>query len=96
MTALPVSSARRRTQGLLALFGVQLCFGLSPLFAKWALEEPLGFAPRALVGWRILFGALCLGGLVAWRHPRLLVPPREELPRLALCALLGIVLNMWG
>lgn len=80
----------------MALVGVQLCFGLSPLFAKWTLLEVGGFTPRALVAWRILFGAFCLGGLVAWTHPRLLVPPRAEWPRLALCGLLGIVLNMWG
>jgi drug/metabolite transporter (DMT)-like permease len=90
-----VSAARRRAEGVLALLGVQLCFGLSPLFAKWTLVAPGGFSPRALVGWRILFGATCLGGLAAWKHGRALVPPRAELPRLALCALLGIPLNMW-
>lgn len=87
---------KRRAEGLVALLGVQLCFGLSPLFAKWTLIAPDGFAPRALVAWRILFGAVFLGGLAAWRHPRLVLPPRAEVPRLALCGLLGIVLNMWG
>lgn len=87
-------AARRRLEGLAALLGVQLCFGLSPLFAKWALQPAGSFAPRALVAWRILFGAASLGALAAWRHPRAIVPPRAELPRLALCALLGIALNM--
>lgn len=84
----------RRRQGLLALLGVQLCFGLSPLFAKWTLERAGGFEPRALLGWRILFGAVFLGGLAACKHPRAIVPPRAELARLALCSLLGVVLNM--
>jgi len=91
----PVNPARQRVEGFLALVGVQLCFGLSPLFAKWSLVRDGGFAPRALVGWRILFGAACLGGLAAARHGRAIVPPRAELGRLGLCAALGIVFNMW-
>jgi drug/metabolite transporter (DMT)-like permease len=47
------------------------------------------------VGWRILFGATCLGTLAAWKHGRAIVPPRAELARLFLCAALGIVFNMW-
>jgi drug/metabolite transporter (DMT)-like permease len=85
----------RRAEGLLALVGVQLFFGLSPLFAQWTLEPARGFEPRALVAWRILFGAATLGGFAAWRHGRSLLPPRAELGRIAACALLGIVLNMW-
>lgn len=90
-----MDAAKRRAEGVLALLGVQLCFGLSPLFAKWTLVSPGGFTPRVLVGWRILFGAFCLGGLAAWRYGRAVVPPRAELGRLVQCALLGIVLNMW-
>jgi drug/metabolite transporter (DMT)-like permease len=90
-----VNTARRRAEGFLALVSVQLCFGLSPLFAKWTLVRDGGFAPRALVGWRILFGAACLGGLAAARYGRALVPQRAELGRLGLCAALGIVFNMW-
>lgn len=90
-----MDAAKRRAEGVLALLGVQLCFGLSPLFAKWTLVQPGGFTPRALVGWRILFGAAFLGGLAAWRHGRAVLPPRAVLGRLLLCALLGIALNMW-
>lgn len=90
-----MDAAKRRAEGILALIGVQLCFGLSPLFAKWTLVTPGGFTPRALVAWRIVFGAACLGGLAAWKHGRALVPPRAELGRLLLLALLGIQLNMW-
>ncbi|HEX6885046.1 MAG TPA: DMT family transporter [Planctomycetota bacterium] len=90
-----MDAAKRRAEGVLALLGVQLFFGLSPLFAKWTLVQPGGFTPRVLVAWRILFGAACLGGLAAWRYGRAVVPPRAELGRLALCALSGVVLNMW-
>jgi drug/metabolite transporter (DMT)-like permease len=85
---------QRRAEGLLALIGVQLCFGLSPLFAKWALDPLDGFAPRVLVGWRILFGALSFGSLAFLVHGREALPPRAELARLAACALLGVVVNM--
>lgn len=84
-----------RARGWLALVAVQFCFGLSPLFAKWTLVPREGFTPRGLVGWRILFGALALGGLATWKHGRAVLPPRAELPRLGLCALLGVALNMW-
>jgi len=96
MAPQPEFPARRRAEGLAALLGVQLCFGLSPLFAKWTLDARGGFEPRALVAWRIVFGAVCLGALAAVRTPRRLLPPRAEVPRLVLCALLGIVMNMWG
>jgi drug/metabolite transporter (DMT)-like permease len=86
---------RRASEGILALIAVQLCFGLSPLFAKWTLVPGEGFAPRVLVAWRILFGAVALGGLAAWKYGRGVVPPRDLRVQLALGALLGIVLNMW-
>jgi len=90
-----MDAARRRTEGLLALLGVQLAFGLSPLFAKWTLVPVEGFTPRALVAWRIVFGSLALGALAAWKHPRQIVPPRAELARILGCSVLGIALNMW-
>jgi drug/metabolite transporter (DMT)-like permease len=90
-----MDSARRRTEGILALLGVQLAFGLSPLFAKWTLVPVEGFTPRALVAWRIVFGTLTLGGLAAVRHGRELLSAPRELGRILLCSLLGIALNMW-
>jgi len=90
-----MEAARRRSEGILALLGVQLAFGLSPLFAKWTLVPVEGFTPRTLVAWRIVFGSLALGALAAWRHPREIVPPRAELGRILGCSLLGIALNMW-
>jgi len=92
-------SARARTEGLLALVGVQLAFGLSPLFARWTLDSALNragaFAPRGLVAWRILFGATALGTLAALKYGRRALPARHELPRILLCSLLGVGLNMW-
>jgi drug/metabolite transporter (DMT)-like permease len=76
-----------------ALLAVQLFFGLFPLFGKWAFEAPDGFAPRAVASWRIAFGALALGTLAFLAHGRAALPRARELPRLALCALLGVVLN---
>jgi drug/metabolite transporter (DMT)-like permease len=84
------ASARRRREGLLALVLVQLFFGLFPLFIKLATE---GFSPRALAVWRIAVGAAVLGGLALARHGRALVPPRGDLARIALCSMLGIVVN---
>jgi drug/metabolite transporter (DMT)-like permease len=90
-----MSPDKRRVEGLVALVVVQLCFGLSPLAAKWTLHPSGSFEPRVLSGWRILFGAVCLGALAAWKHRGALVPARADLPRLVLCAALGIALNMW-
>lgn len=90
-----MDSSRRRTEGILALLGVQLAFGLSPLFAKWTLVPVEGFSPRSLVAWRIVFGSVTLGSLAAFRHGRQLLPAPRDLGRLLLCSLLGIALNMW-
>lgn len=90
-----MSPEKRRVEGLVALVAVQLCFGLSPLAAKWALLPSGSFEPRVLAGWRIVFGALALGVVAALRHRRELLPARADVPRLVVCALLGIVLNMW-
>jgi drug/metabolite transporter (DMT)-like permease len=83
-----------RARGVVALLGVQVCFGLFPLFVHWAADPGQGFAPRAIVFWRILVGGLVLGALAALRHPRKLLPERRHLGRLAVCALLGVPLNM--
>lgn len=83
-----------RTRGIVALLGVQLCFGLFPLFVHWAADPRGGFAPRAIVFWRIVVGALVLGALAVVRHPRRVWPERRHLKRLAVCALLGVPLNM--
>lgn len=85
----------------MALLCVQVCFGLFPLFLHLAVgdaaggdEGHAGFPPRAVAGWRIVFATLVLGSLAWRRHGRAALPPREQLPRLVACAVLGVVLNM--
>ncbi|MFN9786023.1 MAG: DMT family transporter [Planctomycetia bacterium] len=80
-----------RTRAFMALAGVQLFFGLFPVFGKLAFEA---FAPGSVAVWRIAVGALVLGGVAFLMHGRKLVPPRAELPLIALASFLGIALNM--
>ncbi len=81
---------RERARGHAALVVVQLCFGTFPLLAKWAFDA---FDPFAIAGWRVLFGAAALLAVAFAVHGREALPARRELPRLAACALLGVVLN---
>jgi drug/metabolite transporter (DMT)-like permease len=81
----------RRAQGVVALLFVQLFFGLFPLFGKLAFGS---FAARSVAAWRIAVGGLVLGVVAALVHGRRFLPERGDLPRLALCGLLGILLNM--
>lgn len=78
-------------QGWLALGAVQVLFGLFPMFAKFAYQ---GFSPWALGAWRMVAG----GGLLALvsfaRHRRAAWPARADLPRLLVCSLLGVVINI--
>ena len=88
-----LSEAQRaaRRQGVVALLVVQLLFGLFPIFGKQVFAD---FHPRAVTAWRIGAGAAALCA-VAWaRYGRGALVRRADLPRLALCALLGVVLNM--
>lgn len=80
-----------RSRAYLALAGVQLFFGLFPVFGKLAFEA---FSPQAVGAWRIAAGALVLGLVAALVHGRKLVPPRADLPLVALASFLGIALNM--
>lgn len=95
-------AAKRRMQGLVALVCVQFCFGLFPLFVKFANDSvehagvrvgPGGFTPNAIAFWRILVGAGFLGLVVPLVYGKRVVPERRDVPRLFLCASLGIVLN---
>lgn len=81
----------RRAQGVAALLFVQLFFGLFPLFGKVAFGA---FAAQSIGAWRIAVGGLVLGTLAALVHGRRFLPERGDLPRLFLCGLLGILLNM--
>jgi drug/metabolite transporter (DMT)-like permease len=81
----------RRRQGVAALLAVQLFFGLFPLFGKVAFGN---FTAKSVGAWRIAVGGVVLGALAAALHGRRFLPERGDLPRLFLCGLLGIVLNM--
>ena len=88
--ALPLDSASR--QGHAALLVVQVLFGLFPVFGTMAFA-PGGFEPLGVASWRLLTGALVLGGLAFHVHGRAMLPARADLPRLALCGFFGIALN---
>ncbi len=83
-------TAADRRQGIIALIVVQFCFGLFPLFGKLTLDC---FDPKAVAAWRMLFGALVLGGYAFLRLGRAAIPSWPDLLRLQLCALLGISVN---
>jgi len=85
---------RRLVEGVVALVGVQALFGLFPLAIKVTTDPDAGgFSPRAVVAWRIAWGAGVLFALACLRHGRRALVPRAELPRLALLGFLGIVFN---
>lgn len=81
---------QQRNQGIIALIVVQVCFGLFPLFGKLTME---GFDPRALAGWRMLFGAVVLGGYAFFKLGKKAIPAWRDLLRLQIAALLGISVN---
>ncbi|HED65452.1 MAG TPA: DMT family transporter [Planctomycetes bacterium] len=84
---------RRRLHGLVALVFVQFAFGLFPVLVKLARAGGEGFETRGLASWRILVGAVVLGGVAFARHGRSVFLGRGDLVRLALCAALGVVAN---
>ena len=63
----------------LALIGVQVCFGLFPLFGKWALDA---FSPTTVASWRIVVGAVLLAGLALACHGRAALPSLADLARM--------------
>lgn len=87
-----MTDPRQRSLGLLALVLVQLCFGLFPVFGKWAFEGGT-FSPAAVATWRIVAGAVLLGLLALVLCGRRVIPARRDLPRLFACALFGVMLN---
>ena len=73
------ANSQGRLGGLAALVLVQLFFGLFPTFGKLAFE---GFSPRAVAGWRFVFGAVVLGGLAWSRYGKGMLPARGDWLRL--------------
>lgn len=83
-------SARERLRGHCALLGAQVCFGLFPVFGKWAFAS---FAPLAVAVWRIAFGAAATALLALAIHGRGLWPGWRHLRLFALVSLLGVTAN---
>lgn len=78
--------------GHAALVAVQLCFGLFPVFGKFAFE-PGGFSPFAVAFWRMTVGALVLSLIALCVHGKRFWPGARELPGLFVLALIGVVAN---
>jgi drug/metabolite transporter (DMT)-like permease len=76
-----------------ALSAVQLFFALFPVFGKLAFAGGT-YTPLAVGAARILFGALSLSALALVLHGARALPPRRELPRICLLAILGVAANM--
>ena len=81
---------RQRVRAHGALLVVQVLFGLFPLFGTWSMRE---FSPWAVACWRVGVGALAISALAYAVHGRAFWPARADLPRLALCGLLGVAAN---
>lgn len=92
--ALPTSDASPGEPSVLAghvaLVAVQFCFGLFPVFAKFALA---GLTPQAIATWRIGVGSAVFLGLAFALSGRRALPRAGDLALLSVCALLGVVGN---
>jgi len=75
-----------------AIGGAQIAFGLFPVIGALAFR-PGAFSPLGMGAWRIAGGASVLGLLAAFRFGRAIIPRRSDLPRLFVCALLGVAIN---
>ena len=81
---------RRVGTGHAALAVVQVFFGLFPIFGVLAFTA---FSPLGVGSWRIAGGALILGALTLAAYGREAIPQRRDLPRFAVCGILGVALN---
>jgi len=87
------AAARSRRSAYLALLGVQISFGLFPVFGKLAFK-PGGFSPFAVGAWRMGFGAAVLCA-IAWAiHGRAFVEARRDIKKLLVASVLGVTANM--
>jgi drug/metabolite transporter (DMT)-like permease len=69
---------------------VQFFYGLFPLFAQ---KASLSFSARAVVSWRIAFGALVLGSIALLVHGRRALPRKRDLLLLLGCSVFGVLGN---
>lgn len=74
------------------LLAVQVCFGVFPMLGKLAMSEG-GFAPRALLVWRLSLGALVLMTVAVVRHGRSALPGPRDLAVLFGLSVLGVTVN---
>lgn len=88
-----VAAARDRRSAYLALLGVQVSFGLFPVFSKLAFR-PGGFTPAAVGAWRMVFGAVVLAALAWAVHGREFTAARRDLAKLLVASVLGVTANM--
>lgn len=86
-------AARERRSAYLALLGVQVSFGLFPVFSKLAFA-PGGFSPFAVGAWRMGFGAVVLVALALALHGRAFFAVSRDLPKLLVASVLGVTANM--
>lgn len=78
-----------------ALLVAQTCFGLFPVSKHWLFPaDGGGFAPFAVGAWRMLFAAASLALVAVLAHKERWRIARADLGRFALCALLGVAVNM--
>lgn len=82
----------RVVAGHVALVGVQVAFGLFPVFGTLAFAAG-GFSPLGVGSWRIAAGAVALGSLAVAAYGRDAVPKRSDLPRFFACGLFGVAIN---
>ncbi len=75
------------------LIAVQFCFGVFPLLGKVAMTD--GFAPTAVLAWRLLAGASVLLLVALRMHGRRAIPAPKDLAAILGLSLLGITLNQW-
>lgn len=85
------SEREARAQGYLALVAVQLCFGLFPIFGKWAFVD---FSAASVAAWRMLVAGSVLSIAAFAIFGRGALPAAGDFVRLFLCSLLGVTLNM--
>jgi drug/metabolite transporter (DMT)-like permease len=85
--------ARARRSAYLALFGVQVSFGLFPVFSKLAFARG-GFSPAAVGAWRMGVGAAVLGVLAWCIHGRRFPAAARDVLPLLVASVLGVTANM--
>lgn len=87
----PTSPPGQVLRGHLALWMVQLCFGLFPVFVRFAYRG--GFEARSILAWRLVTGALAFGLLALSLDRRGFFRARADWRPLLLCSLTGVALN---